>query len=83
MIFKDKNFSLEDIELRLSNLRDLLVLHSDYFKHSKEYIEKEPYALICRYSQQSSLTYLMIDSLGETQEMLNIAINESREAVPV
>jgi hypothetical protein len=48
------SFNLDDVDCRLGSVRELLILHSDYFMYSREKIEREPWQFICKYEQQSA-----------------------------
>jgi hypothetical protein len=68
-----KHVSLENISYELENIRNLILLHSDYFMRSKEYVEKKPYVLICRYSEHSALVHTIINLIDNAQISCNIA----------
>jgi hypothetical protein len=56
-----KHIDLEDLESQIMNFRALLVLLSDYFDYSLDYVKENPALLTCRYSIYGALTSSCID----------------------
>ena len=77
-----KYIGLEDVDSQLDIVGNLIILHSDYFKWDRDYIERNPYELYCRYDEQGALVWAMLDVLENAQKMLEM-VQENLRAVAV
>jgi len=79
-ITKEK-IDINSIDCKLIDLRHLLLLHWDYFKYTRDYVENNIYHLTHGYNQQAALVSAMIDIVELTQSMLDIFINNYEDEV--
>jgi hypothetical protein len=76
-----RNIGIEDVSAQLETLKYLIYLHSDFFRWTKEKVEKESFILTCGYNEHSALVMALSDVLDNALELLEIVQENQSEAV--